>query len=595
MFEMRGMHTVDLARAVHIKLVSGITCQPLYSRQLEQARQHKRPCRATSHHLGRRHKFTTWIACKAHATGSTKDRPPLTQQSAQETEVVVIGSGIGGLCCAALLAKYGVKVVVCESHNIPGGAAHAWVQKGYHFESGPSLYSGMSGTGPAANPLALVLKAIDEPLDLIQYNQWNVFLPEGEFLTEVGNDQFYEVLEKVSGQAGIDDWAKLQKLMEPLAKAATAVPPIAIRADPGVALTAVARYLPRLFSGGPSALKLTGPFSKVTDGVITDPFVLNWLDLLCFLLSGLPANGTIAAEVAFMFNEWYRPNSSLEFPRGGSQAMVNALVRGVKKYGGEVKLKSHVQQVVLEKGRAAGVVLKSGQVIKASKAVVTNASMWDTLHLLPAKAQPKPQMQQAADDTPMNRSFMHLHLGFDATGLDMLELHHIVVNSWEHGVDSEQNVVLISIASVMDPSLAPKGKHTLHAYLPATEPFEIWQDMKQGTPEYEKLKEERSQVLWKAVEKVIPDIRERTEIEMVGTPLTHRHFLRRHNGTYGPGIKAGEGTFPFQKTKIPGLLCCGDSTFPGIGLPAVAASGAIAANSLVPIWDHLKMLDAAGV
>ncbi len=82
-------------------------------------------------------------------------------------------------------------------------------------------------------------------------------------------------------------------------------------------------------------------------------------------------------------------------------------------------------------------------------------------------------------------------------------------------MDSEQNVVLISIASVMDPSLAPKGKHTLHAYLPATEPFEIWQDLKQGTPEYAKLKEERSQVLWKAVEKIIPDIRKRTEIEMV--------------------------------------------------------------------------------
>ena len=80
---------------------------------------------------------------------------------------------------------------------------------------------------------------------------------------QVGNDQFYEVLDKVSGQQGKDDWAKLQKLMKPLAKAATAVPPIAIRADPGVALTAVARYLPSLLSGGPTALKLTGPFSKV--------------------------------------------------------------------------------------------------------------------------------------------------------------------------------------------------------------------------------------------------------------------------------------------------------------------------------------------
>ena len=53
------------------------------------------------------------------------------------------------------------------------------------------------------------------------------------------------------------------------------------------------------------------------EGTVTDQFLINWMDLLCFLLSGLPANGTLAAEVAFMFNEWYRPNASLEFPKGG--------------------------------------------------------------------------------------------------------------------------------------------------------------------------------------------------------------------------------------------------------------------------------------
>ncbi len=58
-----------------------------------------------------------------------------------------------------------------------------------------------------------------------------------------------------------------------------------------------------------------------------DPFIRNWLDLLSFLLSGLPADGTIAAEVAYMFNEWYRPDCVLDFPVGGSQAMVQALVR----------------------------------------------------------------------------------------------------------------------------------------------------------------------------------------------------------------------------------------------------------------------------
>ena len=63
--------------------------------------------------------------------------------------------------------------------------------------------------------------------------------------------------------------------------------------------------------------------AKLTKGT----FVYNYMDLLCFLLSGLPADGTIAAEVAFMFQEWFKPGASLEFPKGGSQAMVQALVR----------------------------------------------------------------------------------------------------------------------------------------------------------------------------------------------------------------------------------------------------------------------------
>lgn len=64
------------------------------------------------------------------------------------------------------------------------------------------------------------------------------------------------------------------------------------------------RYLPSLASSGLNAAKLTQPFSRVIESTVTDPFIRNWLDLLCFLLSGLPANGTVAAEVAFMFNEW---------------------------------------------------------------------------------------------------------------------------------------------------------------------------------------------------------------------------------------------------------------------------------------------------
>ena len=56
----------------------------------------------------------------------------------------------------------------------------------------------------------------------------------------------------MSGQKGKDDWAKLQKMMKPLADAATAVPPISIRADPGAALTAVASLVVKIYGSADS-------------------------------------------------------------------------------------------------------------------------------------------------------------------------------------------------------------------------------------------------------------------------------------------------------------------------------------------------------
>ena len=101
--------------------------------------------------------------------------------------------------------------------------------------------------------------------------------------------------------------------------------------------------------------------------------------------------------------------------------------------------------------------------------------------------------------------------------------------------------------------------------------------------------------MWEALERVIPDVRQRADVTMVGTPLTHERFLRRDRGSYGPALYAGQKMFPGPKTPLPGLLCCGDSTFPGIGVPAVAASGMIAAHTLVPTAKHVAMLKDIGL
>ncbi|AFZ43673.1 FAD dependent oxidoreductase [Halothece sp. PCC 7418] len=504
-----------------------------------------------------------------------------------QTDIIVIGSGIGGLSAAALLARYGYQVTVCESHTIAGGAAHAFERQGYIFDSGPSLYSGLSS--PSPNPLRQVLEAIGEQVPCVQYDTWGCWLPEGQFDTSVGADQFCDVLRELRGEQAVREWRNLQALMQPLGKAAVALPPTAVRADWGI-LRTVLPFIPALMQQGGQTMQLMGSFERLRDRAISDPFLKNWLDLLCYLLSGLPANGTSAAEMAFMFADWYRPNVKLDYPIGGSGALVDALVRGLEKYGGQLRLGATVAEILLERKRAVGVRLNNGETLHATEAVVSNASIWDTLKLLPDEKIPQ-RFRQEKESLPQCPSFMHLHLGINGQDLpENLPCHHIIVNDWEKGVTAEQNVVLVSIPSLLDPSLAPEGKHVIHAYTPASEPYELWAGLDRRSETYQQQKEERSQVLWNAMTRIIPDIRDRCEVKLIGTPLTHERFLRRHRGTYGPAINAENGFFPSANTPWEGLLCCGDSTFPGIGLPAVAASGAIAANTIASVEQHLQLL-----
>ncbi|HSM83411.1 MAG TPA: NAD(P)/FAD-dependent oxidoreductase [Nodosilinea sp.] len=511
-----------------------------------------------------------------------------------ERDVVVIGSGIGGLCCGALLARYGYRVTICESHTIPGGAAHGFERQGFVFDSGPSLHSGMSYRG-STNPLRHVLDALGEgdALTWANYDTWGVRLPEGDFDTTVGNDQFADVLRTLRGETAVQEWRQLQRAMVPLGQAATALPPAALRLDLG-ALQTVAPYLGKLLRYAPALAQSSQPFSRVLERTIRDPFIRHWMNLLCFLLSGLPAEGTSTAEMAFMFAEWYRPGVTLDYPIGGSAALVDALVRGLEKFGGTLRLGAPVENILVDQGRAAGVTLKSGETLEASL-VISNASIWDTLKLVPEGALPQSFVAER-QATPACPSFLHLHLGIDGAGLPPdLACHYITVEDWERGIDAPQNLIVMSIPTVLDPSLAPPGKHTIHVYTPTTEPYDLWQGLDRRSAAYAQLKAERAAPLWSALERIIPDVRQRVEVELVGTPLTHERFLRCHRGSYGPAISVQDGLFPGPKTPLEGLFCVGGSTFPGIGLPAVAACGLITANTLASVGQHRQLLrDALG-
>ena len=443
------------------------------------------------------------------------------------------------------------------------------------------------------NPLRQILEIIGEgnTVKYSSYDGWMMGTPEGIFKFKVGQGNFEPIIKKFGGENALKEWKELNEAIKPLQDLAVNINPLSLRCDFGLVLT-IFPFLGGLLKGITVASKVEGSFKDVTKGIIHDKFLSNWFEFLSFALSGMPADGTLAAAVVYTMRDLHQLRANLDYPIGGSGAIIDALVRGVEKNGkGKVLTSTHVEQIIVEDGTAVGVKLKrNGKVIKAKRKIISNASIWDTLKLI-KEDDLDPEIRKKKFSTPMTDSFMHLHIGIDATGLSKdLESHYSVINSWER-INLPQNHVIISIPSVLDPSLAPPGCHVIHAYYNACEPYEIWEKT-MTREEYKKLKDERAEILWKSIERFIPDVRSRVKLNLIGSPITHQRFNRRYRGTFGPGIIPGSGKLPYPKFDgINNLYLCGDSIFPGIGLPATAASGANAASSTVPVYKHLKMLE----
>jgi len=525
----------------------------------------------------------------------------------QDADVIVIGSGIGGLVAGALLARYGRRVIICESHIIPGGAAHSFERQGFHFDSGPSFYCGLAD--PASrNPLRLVLDLLGESVPAVAYDPLGHYhFPDFTLPIHCNLADYQAALAQVT-PAGAAEFSRLTEQFLSISEALDALPLLSLRADwqllvefarQGWGSVKLLAQLPWLqASVGDLCDRLTWQPEFLFQGrspwqpQVQDPWLKRLLDLECFLLSGLKAAETIAPEVAFMFGE--RARSQVDYPLGGSGAIVEALVRGLTRWGGELRLRSPVGQILVERGRAIGVELVNGQRLR-SPVVISNATLWDTVsHLLKPEHLPA-DYRASALAMPAVDSFMHLHLGLRSSGLEHLSGHHVVVHDLDQDITAPGNTCMISIPTVWDANLAPLGHHAIHVY--TLEPYQPWQqfllepkvDQKvahrtvaaAARSAYEARKQDRAKSLFRAVSRLIPDWERRLEVCLIGTPLTHARFLQRHQGTYGPAISAGQGLFPSCHTPIFGLYRVGDTTLPGIGVPAVVASGIFCANTLV--------------
>jgi hypothetical protein len=305
-----------------------------------------------------------------------------------EYDVVIIGSGMGGLSCGAISAKYGDKVIVLESHIKVGGSAHTFsrMHKGekYSFEVGPSIFEGLDRA--SLNPLRMIFDILDEKMPVETYTGLGYWTPEGYWRFPIGSKQKFEDLlmeQAEDGPKAVAEWNALRDRLKTLGGSTTAVSLLNLRQDAGF-LATTAGSLPFVLTHPDVFLDLPLTFDslhKTVDQIVTDPFLRNFIDTMC-IFCGFPAKGAMTAHMLYILERFFEESACYSVPVGGTSALGETLQRGLEKFGGKLQLNAHVDEIIVENGRATGVRLKNGKLIKARKAVVSNATPFDTIKMM---------------------------------------------------------------------------------------------------------------------------------------------------------------------------------------------------------------------
>ncbi|XP_036036506.1 all-trans-retinol 13,14-reductase [Onychomys torridus] len=471
----------------------------------------------------------------------------------EKLDAVVIGSGIGGLASAAILAKAGKRVLVLEQHSKAGGCCHTFGKNGLEFDTGIH-YIGQMQEG---NLGRFILDQITEgqldwapmasPFDLMILEG-----PDGrkEFPMYSGREKYIRGLKEKfpKEEAVIDKYMELVKVVYR-----------------GAFHAILLKFLP---------LTLTQLLHKF--GLLTrfSPFCRASTQSLAQVLQQLGASPELQAVLSYIFPTYGVTPSHTTFslhallvehyiqgayyPRGGSSEIAFHIIPVIQQAGGAVLTHATVQSVLLDSdGRACGVSVKKGQELVSiyCPVVISSAGLFNTYqHLLPESVRCLPDVKKQLAMVRPGMSMFSIFICLRGTkeelklpstnyyvyfDTDMDKAMKRYVSMPKEKAPEHIPLIFIAFPSSKDPTWEDRfpDRSTMTVLVPmAFEWFEEWQEEPKGKrgADYETLKSAFLEASMSVVMKLFPQLEGKVESVTGGSPLTNQYYLAAPRGaTYG--------------------------------------------------------------
>ncbi len=451
-------------------------------------------------------------------------------------DVIIIGSGIGGMACAAALAKAKKKVLVLEQHYIPGGYTHSYARKGYQWDAGVHAIGGMR---EGQTPRRMLDWLSNGGMEMISLgNPYDSFRMPDDF--EIGfpdnaKDFQADIKAKFPKQAD-----KVDTYFDYVKKASRASFPIfALRTQP--------KWLAKI-GGAINGFRGRNWFRPTVTEIFDEIGIEGKLRTVLSVHWGYI--GTIPDEASFAMHALVHTHfwSGAYYPKGGSKEFAGTFLGNVVDNKGLVLCKASVEEVLVENGKSKGVRIQGGEEFFAP-IVVSAAGAKNTVNKLVPKKYKQTAWGKTINSIGDTPPYICLNMGFKG---DIRKAGATSANEWLYGTwdnnkyywdindkDEVPHILYISFPSLKDPE-HDAGKDEKHTGECVTfiswDTVRKWQDsMESNRPEdYEDFKRNLEHRMIAVMKERIPNIMEHLDYYELSTPLTSAFYTRAVKGAiYG--------------------------------------------------------------